>query len=86
MTLPELEAHAEATDRIAKAAQAAADIAAVDVRCACTWLSLERALQAELLAMTPAQLAEASESGVYVRGVGADLVRRYGADWLRGLQ
>jgi len=85
MTLPELEARAEATDRAAKAAQTAADTAAVDLRCACTWLSLERWLQAELLAMTPAQLVEAADSGVYTRGVGADLVRRYGADWLRGL-
>lgn len=30
-------------------------------------------------------LAEASQSRVYVRAIGADLVRRYGADWLRGL-
>ena len=85
MTLSELEARASETDLAAKAAQAAADIAAVDLRCARTWLSLERWLQAELLAMSPGELAEASESRVYVRAIGADLVRRYGADWLRGL-
>lgn len=54
-------------------------------RHALIWRSLERTLQAELLAMTPGQLAETRRSVVYVRSIGAEIVQQRGADWLRGL-
>ena len=55
-------------------------------RHALIWRSLDQALQAELLAMTPEQLAETRRSAVYVRSIGAEIVQRRGADWLRGLE